>query len=170
LGWFPNLDAIPGWVLMAAVCVGMALHTYPLFRRLPREGGLKMIRPLGPYLAAILVFVPLATVHYWKGFVTEINLFYETEKAIVEARPPNSFTLQDLVRDSNLPGYAKRWLRNSKMTLKATDEHILNDKLHAPGRWKSYQLTIILPNGISCKADFEADKSMYVLPGPHRCE
>ena len=177
LGWFPHLDSVPAWMWMAGMCVAMTFHTYLLFRELPQASGLKMIRPLAPYLAAILVFVPLSTVRYWKGYVTEINLFYETEKAIVEAQPPNSFTLQDLVGNSNLPGYAKQWLRDSKMTMSITDLPVTSKKrnlysseeLFLSHQWKSYQLTISLPNGITCFAEFSSDKSKWVFPGHQHC-
>ena len=163
---------------MAGLCAVMAFHTYPLYRQLPRQGSLKMIRSLVPYLVAILVFVPLESVRYWKGFVTELNLFYETEKAIIEAQPPDSFTLQDLARASNLPAYVKQWLRNSKMTMTATDLPVTSDrrKLYASeelflsSHWSTYNLTIRLPNGILCQAEFSSDKSKWVFPGPQHCE
>jgi hypothetical protein len=173
---FPNLSHIPEWISMAVLGVAMTVHTFPLFRRLPQESASRLIRPLMPYLALIAMFVFLSTIRSWNGgWVAEYTLFYDIEKAIVEAKPPNSFTVQDLTGKSTLSNDTRRWLRNSNMTLTLPvteqPDHNRVGRLFSFGDWKVYSLTIQLPNGITCKAVFPVatDKPLKFFFSPGKC-
>jgi hypothetical protein len=157
LGWFPDLSRIPEWILTTALCAAMTIHTYPLFRRLPQESAVKLVKPLMPYLAVIIVFVSLMTIRSWNGGSPVVySLYSETEKAIVELQPVKPFTVEDLAKASTLSDSTRRWLRDANMTATVTDPPDPNGvrKAYSFGNGKVYNLTIRLASGFTCKAKF----------------
>jgi ABC-type transport system involved in multi-copper enzyme maturation permease subunit len=172
---FPDLFRLPEWILAIAMCAVMSFHSYRLFRRLPRESALKLIRPLVPYLAVIVIFVCLTSIRLWNGgWSAEFDLYYDIEKAIVAVQPPKSFTVEDLTRVAALSNDTRRWLRNSNMSLTVTDDpdpYGIRRK-YSHGNWKVYRLTIQLPNGTACKAKFPAaaDGSRRFFFSPGKCD
>jgi ABC-type transport system involved in multi-copper enzyme maturation permease subunit len=173
LNWFPNLSRLPEWISMTVLSVLMTIHTMRLFRRLPQENALKMLRSLVPYLVLIITFVSLMTIRSWNGGygVVPYELFYETEKAIVKLQPTNTFTVEDLAKASVLPASTQRWLRNSKMEVTISDPPAGN--FLPPGyERKIYNLTLHLASGTTCKTSFPfyPDRQVMFLSNPAKCD
>jgi hypothetical protein len=94
--WIPDPDDSVVWLLVALL-VAMTVHTYSLFRRLPREGAAKLLRPLLPYLAVIAVFAALTTARSWQNSWRPISeLYSEVESAIVELPSGRTYKVEDL--------------------------------------------------------------------------
>jgi hypothetical protein len=158
LNWFPNLSNLPEWISITVLCGLLTIHTISLFRRLPQESALKMLRVLAPYLLLTVTFVSMTVIRSWNGGYAEVpyQLFYETEKAVVMLQPTNTFTVEDLGRASVLPANTQRWLQNSRMEVTVSDPPAGNDP--TPGHeWKIYNLTLHLASGTTCKTSFPFD-------------
>ena len=172
LGWFPDPSRYLGWLLIAFFAV-MILHTYTLFRRLPQESVLKLLRPLVPYLALIALLASSFTVQGWKkGWGETWELFNDTETAIVELPPDRPYKVEDLAGVASLPDRTRQWLRDASMILAVSDFRPTGMQKTLFGEWRNEgTLTIRFQSGMACKATFlfSPDKSPKVMGSSWTC-